>query len=214
LMVTSRLKMRSAKSLWLSFSGQLLETVSLFRDKATLQRNLKAAQGLLARLGTPEKNPTRQRPGGSQQWQGFLWEEIEATHIVEFLSAYETHPQAHKVNSAMIAEFIQSMTAKDELTQWTVALIGGGTGKTEQIIDGISVEMLKRKANAALEDRYAVGRLRSPRDEAIDLDEESWAAALSLTRKAWGKDAARTTEGKEPDVPNGPAIRRVRGSGS
>lgn len=214
LMVTSRLKMRSAKSLWLSFSGQLLETVSLFRDKATLQRNLKATQGLLASLGTPEKNPTRQRPGGSQQWQGFLWEEVEATHIVEFLSSYETHPQAHKVNSAMIAEFIQSMSAKDELTQWTVALIGGGEGDDEEIVDGISVQMLKRKANAALEDRYAIGRLLSPRDEAIDLDEDSWAAALSLTREAWRKDAARTAGEKEPDVPNGPAIRRVRGSGS
>lgn len=214
LMVTSRLKMRSAKSLMLSFSGQLLETVSLYRDNPTLQQNLNAAKQLLSSLGKPEPNPTRQRFGSQQNWTGFLWSDIDTTHIVEFLSSYRTHPEAHKVNSALLAEFIQSMAIKNELTHWTVALIGGGTGETLEIVNGISVSMLKRKANGPFEDRYAIGRLLSPRDEAIDLDEAAWGEALKLTREAWRNDPARASDGKEPEVPNGPAIRKVRGFGS
>src|SRR5690606_19508582 len=107
-----------------------------------------------------------------------------------------------------------SMAIKNELTHWTVALIGGGTGETLEIVNGISVSMLKRKANGPFEDRYAIGRLLSPRDEAIDLDETAWGEALKLTREAWRNDPARASDGKEPEVPNGPAIRKVRGFGS
>ena len=40
LMVTSRVKMRSARSLWLSFSGQLVETIALYRDPDVLTANV------------------------------------------------------------------------------------------------------------------------------------------------------------------------------
>ncbi|MFZ1827257.1 MAG: Z1 domain-containing protein [Candidatus Competibacteraceae bacterium] len=51
LMVTSPLKMRSAHSMMLSFSGCILETVALYRDKGPLQRNLAATQAFLNALG-------------------------------------------------------------------------------------------------------------------------------------------------------------------
>lgn len=53
LMVTSRLKMRAARSLMLSFSGQLMETVSLYRDPAILERNLEATRAFVRSLGRP-----------------------------------------------------------------------------------------------------------------------------------------------------------------
>ena len=50
----------------------------------------------------------------------------------------------------------------------------------------------------------------SPRDEAIDLDESAWTAALNETRRAFHEDAGRNRTPTEPDAPNGPAIRKVR----
>jgi hypothetical protein len=73
--------------------------------------------------------------------------------------------------------------------------------------------MLKRTANTPHEDRYSIGRLLSSRDEAIDLDESAWSAALELTRQAWKPDPARSGSDKPPDAPNGPAIRKIRGCG-
>jgi len=215
LMVTSRLKMRSARDLMLSFSGSLVETVALHRDSRILEQNCEALRQLVTRLGKPaDDRIERLRGGVKQTWQGFAWENVAAAEVVEFLLKYQTHPEAYKVNSPLLAEFIQSMSAQGELTHWTVALIGGGQKPPFEIIPGISVQMLKRQHKSADATRYSIGRLLSPRDEAIDLDEAEWAAALAATREAWRLDPARLQSGDEPDVPNGPAIRRIRGFGA
>ena len=66
LMVTSKLKMRTARDLELSFSGQLLETVTFYREPSILQGNLDAAGRLLLSLGAPQSNPRR---------RGNVWKE-------------------------------------------------------------------------------------------------------------------------------------------
>ncbi|GAB6059121.1 Z1 domain-containing protein [Desulfonatronum parangueonense] len=215
LMVTSRLKMRTARNLMLSFSGQLLETVALYRTGDVLERNLAAARKLLSVLGQPEVDPELIRNGIMQKWRGsFLWREVDASTITDFLIGYKTHPDAHKVNSMLLAEFIETMTIQGELTSWTVALIGGGEGVHLKLRDDVEIKMMKRKMKGTGEDRYSIGRLMSPRDEAIDLDENAWMAALEMTRVAWHADPGRTGDTSEPETPNGPAIRKVRGFGA
>lgn len=215
LMVTSPLKMRTAKSLWLSFSGQLLETVALYRDGNELSQNLRAATSLVQTLGTPhETNPERVRSDRTDVWQGYLWKDVAATDVTDFLLAYRTHPAARKVNSAMLAEFIRSMGESGELGSWTVALVGGGTGAPHEFSPGITVDMNKRTGDAEHLDRYSIGRLLDPKDEAIDLDINQWVAALDLTKEVWKPDPGRLHEQKAPEVPNGPAMRKIRGLGA
>lgn len=216
LMVTSQVKMRAAKNLMLSFNGCLVETVALHRDPGKLQKNLDAASRLINVMGTPdETDPTRNRPGKNQGWQGYLWNNISSNEIIEFLSTYETHPAAYKVNGALLAQFIEEMNRVDELTSWTVALIGGGEGKESNIGgSGLTLHSLERKSNDEISDRYSIGRLLSPRDESIDLDNISWTAALDETRKAWHADPARRRAKSEPEEPNGLSVRKVRGLGT
>ena len=214
LMVTSRVKMRSARSLWLSFSGQVVETIAFFRNQAVLEANLLAARRLVSSLGAGTLNPKRERGGSINEWQGFLWEKVPVEPVLEFLATYQTHPDAHKVDSRLLTEFIQSMSAAGELTSWTVALIGGGKGGDETLSGGIRVKRLERKAKSIEPDRYSIGRLMSPRDEAIDLDEPAWKAALEFTQQIWKGDTGRNQDRDLPDAPNGPSIRRVRGLGA
>lgn len=213
LLVTSRLKMRSARNLQLSFSGHLLETVVLHREKGSLARNFQATQRFLEGLGRPDEDGTivRLRGGREQRWSGALWEKAPSEAVLGFLSSYATHPDAMKVNSALIVDFIQAMNEEDELTEWTVAVIGGGEGGEVTLCDGVKVNALVRTDNAR-ERAYSIGRLLSPRDEAIDLDDAAWTAALEKTRAGWRSDPARMQSQKEPEVPNGPAIREVRGA--
>ncbi len=221
LMVTSRLKMRTARDLRLSFSGDVVETVSLFRDQAVLGKNLTSTRKLLSSAGSPVPSRSegalpeveRVRNGRPQRWQGYIWEGIPGAEIADFLVSYQTHPDAYKVNGPLLAEFIQSMGREGELTRWTIALLGGGSAGFE-ILDGISVRMTKRAPKGRQEDnRYSIGRLLSPRDESIDLDEVAWNAALAETRKAWPSDPGRLQGKEEPDQPSGPAIRKIRGFG-
>ena len=212
LMVTSRLKMRTARSLALSFSGNLLETVTFHRERHILERNLDAARRLLAKLGKPQSDPIRVH-GRKTVWEGsYLWEGVDADDVIGFLETYKSHPEAHKVNSDLLAEFIRSLVRENELTDWTVALIGAGRGKGGHHVfhEGLTVRQLERTAHGRHPDRYSIGRLMSPRDEAIDLDESSWNAALNKARSAFHADPGRNRSRTEPDAPNGPAIRKVR----
>ena len=195
------------------FSGNLLETVTFHREPHILERNLDAARRLFARLGKSRSDPKRVRNGRDQVWEGsHLWEDVEVDDVVGFLDAYRSHPEAHKVNSDLLAEFIRSLVRENELTGWTVALIGAGRGKGEHHVfhEELAVRMLKRTAHGRHPDRYSIGRLMSPRDEAIDLDESAWNEALNEARRAFHADSGRNRSTTEPDTPNGPAIRKVR----
>lgn len=216
LMVTSPLKMRTAHSMMLSFSGCILETVALYRDQVPLQRNLAATQAFLNALAPPDElSPERWRNGSRQSWEGgFLWKAVSHEPVIEFLTRYQTHSAARKVNGDLLAEFIGSMAEIGELTSWTVVLIAGD-GKKVRITDSLEINMLKRARKGEHLDRYSIGRLLSPRDEAIDLDEAAWLAALAETQHNFKPDPGRLHENQElPKIPSGPAIRKIRGFGA
>ncbi len=216
LMVTSPLKMRTAHSMMLSFSGCILETVALYRDQGPLQRNLAATQAFLGGLAMPdESSPERPRNGSRQSWEGgFLWKAVSHERVIEFLTRYQTHSAARKVNGDLLAEFIGSMAEIGELTSWTVVLIAGD-GKKIRITDRLEINMLKRARKGEHPDRHSIGRLLSPRDEAIDLDEAAWLAALAETQHGFRPDPGRLHENRElPKIPSGPAIRKIRGFGA
>lgn len=216
LMVTSPLKMRAATTLMLSFSGQLLETVALHRSRPVLQKNLDATRRLLAETGKkPQLIPEMVRPNGrTDRWKGYLWERVEASLIIDFLLTYQTHYAARKVNSQLIADFINEMVAAGELTEWTIALIGGGEGAQTELFPGCPTEMNKRSGDKHQDDRYSIGRLLDPKDESITLDLKQWQAALEVTQKAWKDDPGRNRDRAKPETPNGPAIRKIRGLGA
>jgi hypothetical protein len=214
LMVTSKLKMRSARTLMLSFGGQLLETVSLFRTPQPLQTNLDVTARFLGSLPGRIPIPSRLRPGGMHRWSGHLWENVDAASVLTFFAGYRTHSEAHKVNSALIADYIEQLNRESELTRWTVGLIGAQDGRVCTLFPGLDVEMISRAPKGRFPDRYTIGRLMSPRDEAIVLDDKGWSAALDLTRQRWRPDPERSDEQTPPDAPSGPDVREVRGKGA
>lgn len=223
LMVTSPMKMRSAKTLQVSFSGAVLETVAFHRDPSILARNLAATERLLEAAGTPSQSSkiSQMRVGRKQRWKGFLWEGVPAEHVVDFFSSYLTHPAARKVNSAVLADFVKVMAAKGELTSWTVAVIGSNDGKDKgapfTLCGKYTLDHMVVRNRSSKTEHYSIGRLLSPRDEAIDMDDESWAAAMRLTLEDRAKDPGRGTEetGKEPPkYPGGVWVRQVRGLGA
>jgi hypothetical protein len=135
-------------------------------------------------------------------------------HIIDFLSTYSTHPEAMKANSLLLRDFIGSMARVNELTEWTVAVIGGGITENPIELNGLIVQRAKRSVKSSTSDRYSIGRLLSPKDEGVDIGLDAWEAALMETRRIWKEDPARLKNQTEPEVPSGPALRRVRGHGA
>jgi hypothetical protein len=215
LMITSRLKMRAAHSLYLSFSGCVVETVSMYSDCSRVQGNLAAFESLLTSMGQGGPIPERGRQSSVERWKGLYWEDIPHEKITDFLEKYKTHPAASKVNSLFLKEFIEAMAARGELVNWTVAVIGGGVENEPWTSpEGYQIRKAYRKAKPTEDTgRYSIGRLLSPKDEGIDMDEASWFAALVHTRRIWKEDPARSASRTEPETPSGPSFRKVRGFG-
>ena len=215
LTVTSRAKMRNARAMQLTYSGDLLQTIVFPNRKEDITANFNATDRFISALGpSTYLNDQHFVPQG-QNWNGHLWRDVSALNIISFLRDYRTHSASFRIMSPLIADFIEEMNKDRELTSWTVALIGKDTGPddTYRSVGGSSVNMLKRRRTTEHADRYSIKTLISPRDQAIDLTEAEWNAALELSQKTWRNDTDRN-EGKEPpSEPRGPQIRHVLGEG-
>ncbi|MEI6351375.1 MAG: Z1 domain-containing protein [Verrucomicrobiota bacterium] len=215
LMVTSPLKMRSAETLLLSYSGSLVQTVALHREPSILRSNLETTNRLLTAMGEPtQRGPSRKRDGNPDEWKrSFLWDSVNVNLISDFLTSYSTHPRASRANSAVLAEFIGRMVASGELTSWTVALLGEGqSGKPFTFANGLEIVAMPSRSDTRVEGSYSIGVLTDPSDETIDLDYPAWKKAMDWTLSEWKPDLARNRV-TPPTRPSGKKIRDVRGLG-
>lgn len=213
LMVTSQIKMRSAKTLLLSYSGQLMQTISF--SKGDAERNMATTRRFIENLGEPQKKDEFSSSFGeiSNSWHGHLWENVGVHAVVDFLSDYRTNSNAHRVNSAVLSEFIQKMSVLGELTAWDVALLGKQSGTPVLLAPGIAVKKVGRGVETSDGDRFSIGVLSDPKDETIGLDQQQWDAALQCTVEMW-KNKKEKKSSERPTAPGGPAIRKVRGLGA
>lgn len=219
LMVTSRVKMRSATPLDLVFSGALQETVAFHRSNPRLQRNLDLTAALLERLGPVTKGVARDRPGGRpHSWaDARAWSGVPGDQIADYLEQYATHSSAVKMNSVVLADYVRRQLPDGRLTQWDVVLLGGD--QADGSVGPLKTPMLMRRASDRIdlaqqirEDRVVIRRLLAPRDEAIDLTAEEYAQALQSTVDEYLADPSKFPRRKSaPETPSGPWIRRVRG---
>lgn len=220
LMITSRVKMRSGTPMKLSFAGTISETIVFHASEDVIKANRDAVDSLLLAAGRYDADPRRKRPGGSEHsWMGsYLWGDVDGAKILSFLSGYATHQDSVKANSNFLRQYIEKQLEKGDLERWDVALLSGRS-KDKADLGGISVPMIQRTAlerNISVQQqkdagKYVIGRLVSPRDEAIDLHEDDFARALERTQSAWHDDAGRNrAKGDLPEEPSGMSIREVR----
>lgn len=215
LTVTSPAKMRNARAMQLTYSGDLLQTIVFPNRKDEISTNFQAADRFIGALCTStDLNNQHYVPDG-QKWNGHLWRNISSLNIISFLREYRTHVASFRIVSPLIADFIEEMNKDHELTTWTVALIGKDSGPEDKhrAVGGCSVNMLQRKRTTEYADRYSIKTLISPRDQAIDLNEAEWKAALDLSQKTWRNDPDRNEGKKPPSEPRGPQIRHILGEG-
>lgn len=221
LTVTSPLKMRNAQTLSLTYSGTRPQTILFHRDARIQQQNLDATDALVSSLGVPWGKSLRyERDTDPDSWPSSrLWRNVDASKILAFLGAYATHPNATSAKAAVLSEFISKMVETGQLTQWSVALLGGGNGAGDEHafpggVPSNSYFIRKTEDPEEPERRdpknFAIGVLTDPKDEGIDIDDDVWRKALDLTRAAWKPDPARGRVA-QPNFPSGKGIRETRG---
>ena len=185
----------------LTYSGTRPQTILFHRNAAIQQANLDATGALVASLGTTFVDAPGPRDGEADSWPGArLWQDVDASHVLAFLAAYATHPNATTAKAAVLSDFIAKMLDIGKLKKWSVALLSGGDGVGDPYApspNGFETQSLQtRKIDDAPGAKdagvFAIGVLTDPKDEGIDLDDDAWRDALARTpRAAWKPDPAR-----------------------
>ncbi|AXK66969.1 Z1 domain-containing protein [Burkholderia sp. IDO3] len=216
LLVTSPMKMRTAQTVRLSYSGSLTQTIAFPGSTESLQGNLDAADRLIASMGSPTASKLEQeRPDKLDDWpNSLLWRNVSSDKIKAFLRAYSAAPGIERANGAVMAEFVDEMNKKCELDLWTVALVAEGkdnegVGPSHTFAKRFTVTAMptrsKKKGNAK---GYSIGVLTESHDEGIDVGIDEWNAALDATIDAWKRDGSKGRP--EPLRPSGRSLRDLR----
>lgn len=188
LQITSLTKMRYAQKIEVSWSGRLIETYQLNKNKESINANLVVTEKLLKHLN----NYSYEYKGAHR-----LWRNISVETILEFLSEFRLPSSLKKVDLTMIREFIEDLCDYGELTNWSVALMSKTNDKNgdfEYYLGDFKINTFIRRASSdSNENTYLLRKnhiLGGPDEEFIDLDETLLEKALEVSVKRddkWNK---------------------------
>ena len=182
LQITSLSKRRYTKDVQVSWSGRLVETYQLQKDKSVCKSNLYAADDFISKLGIAE------RPAGHAEC--FLWRSVSSDDVCDFLRKFKVGKNLVKVNLDLICEYIQALNKENELTNWSVALMSRAScqnGAEYTFSNGMTVNsFLRNRAKETTADSYCIRKnhiVGNQQDEFIDLDSKTINDAFKYTTK-------------------------------
>lgn len=209
LMITSQVKMRHGIFLTISYQGAISETIVFSRKGTDVDNNWEAASLLLDRVesyASRQQHPLRKDETAAVDGK-YLWSDVKADDVLEFLRRYTSPSQhARKVNTALLAEYIEKQISNGGLSNWSVMLAGKSPeNATETKIGPVHTGLLIRANHPNIDEEpatepnaYRIRRLVSPQDEAWDLTEGQYEIARKLI------------ESESQSTPGGPEIRVAR----
>jgi hypothetical protein len=199
LIITGANKMRNGAVMQLSFAGTISETYLFYKDKNVIHSNLRVTEDLISGLGTHtlDKN-------------NFIWRQIPGDKIVDFLTNYQSHPNARLARTKSLIDYIQAQLKRNELTSWTIALISKNKAENKADIAELEVGLTYRKNDAdpsLPEYRLPKSRLLNPLDEMLDFSLSVQGEIISITKERRQNAGKPESKSKTPD---GKVIREKR----
>ena len=210
LLITSPMKMRTATTLKLSFSGTTAETVVFSKSALDINSNLNSMTQLLINIeGKREITPRYLADG--ERLNGLLYKNVESSNVIEYLDNYKTHPDSYKSNSDLLVRFIEDMNRAGELTNWTVAVYSGSKENKRVDCAGEKLFATRRKSNGGDIYKSTIGRLLDPKHELVDVSPAQYSDAYDRTKKDFL--AGKTKHKNMPEQPSNSIIRFIKGVG-
>ena len=186
LLVTARNKSRNIKKTKISFSGHMVSSAYLPSDRSQNESNLELITSFVDSLG-PVSSKRALRYEDRDKGTSYCWENINIHKVIEdfFTDNLYVDSQNVNFNRSHFVEYIQALNSKHkEISNWTVALIGGSSDKKYRINDEVEVNLAIRKVkdkSGYIEVNQR--RLLTGEDEAFDLSKEEYDNALKETNE-------------------------------
>ena len=198
----------------LTFSGDVVETIGFDRDAGRQRENLTVVESLLSTTGGRRAEPARHP----------TWTAVKGEEVATMLDAFVTVDRATKARGRLLASYVRSRLAADELTDWTVVLINNRQATEPPVtLAGVEIGLTTRgyyksgseELEMPEEGDFTIRRLGDPTHETLDLSDEELAHARSLRSRAEERAvalaAAQGVDGSRVKPPAiGPFVREVR----
>ncbi|MBN1195329.1 MAG: Z1 domain-containing protein [Methanomicrobiaceae archaeon] len=201
LLITAVNKMRNGTVMDVSYANSLIETVFFHKDPDILRNNLNVIDHFIRDLGS----------SSDSSGQNLLWNNVPTSSVLGMLNEYLIHEASRKANPGLLKEYIEKRSSQGELIHWTVALIDNSKATRTLSLGGHQIGLTIRRPdeNNSSDSKYALKKAHiiDPKHEFIDLTPE----LVEEARQMMLADPNRNSRSeKEPKVPSGPYIRRVR----
>ena len=213
LSVTAPNKMRTARKVTLTFSEDIVETVTFDVTDVALTSNRQAFESLVnaarATVGEPDPDVAH--------FNGFVWTDVNGSIVAdEFFDRYIAEKKARRVRPEFISRYIKDSMRGGELTSWTVAVFNKTQGVVRTVDwAGLNIALTTRMARESLQDvesqrRMTIRRILSPDHEFIDMSPDEVGEALAETRRRAAQSPDGTAEVSNIDIASGRVVRQMR----
>ncbi len=207
LTVTSAGKIRYGTKIKVAFSGQLVETYRLPKATTVIEHNFAATDEFIRQI---EQNASR--PDEHE----YVWKSVPAQAVKDYLhelTGDSGMPPTPASDPAKLAEFIELKNNRDELTEWTVALISTNTAtaKTREYVGGLEAGLPIRTPDQDSTSQTYIVRNRhilTESHEWLDFSDAEREAAINK-RNEWER-SKNGDKAKNYTEPNGKSVRAVR----
>ena len=176
---------------------QALEVPLQGRDA---EANRKALEELIKSLPAPTHS---KRAAVSSH---FVWSGVRPSSVLGFLEQFTAYRDSSFLSSLdrkcdPVCKYIRDREDAGELTDWTVCLVSKRTGNVVKAsIGGLEVSLVHRKRMEATADRFRTNTLAGRAEEAVDLTDTEFAAAIQRTNAGRSGDAKPETEPGREEV--------------
>ncbi|PCN43648.1 endonuclease [Brevibacillus laterosporus] len=122
MLLTSRLKMKTAVPIVLNYHGKMQQTRLFDKDENFYVGNMLATTNLINRI-SHENFLTDDFGSGKTNYH--MAKNVDVKIILDFLKEYKTSKRAETVDSNLLRNFIMSANQRNELINWTVTIVDG-----------------------------------------------------------------------------------------
>lgn len=202
LQISAANKIRTATPILVSWSGLLVESYALRKDKQSIEQNFNTLSTFVLNL------PTNYELKGSN----YIWYNIDPGVIISFFNNIAGLDTVRISDPRNLVRFIETQLSSGELSSWRVALITkkDSANPVKLNIAGtpLNIGSLIRTQDMNMSDDSVYyltkSHIISPEHEFIDLTAAEYTRAMNLTKE-------KRTKSGEPNYPNGKIVReRVR----
>lgn len=200
LQISASNKIRRAEEVRISWSGRLIESYELSKNTAIIENNLYSTLSFVNSLGNQH----------TRNANYFLWNNVSIERIKQFFGGFELYDSLKSAAPQNLLKFIDFKYRNNELQLWNVGIITKQKGKSFQVNDDITINLIER---TQAEDGKSTNQLYyirkshiiSPDDEFIDLNDTERARAKEASIRIW-REKKGVSEG-EPKRLNGEWVR-------